>query len=104
MMYGDFKNYIVAIIVPDKEFAKQWALDNNKKMGLAELYKDLDFIKMIKETTEKVNEKLSLIEKIRKFILIDEEFSIENDMMTPTLKVRRFKVKEKYKDRLENLY
>ena len=48
---------------------------------------------MIKEITSKVNSKLSVIEQIRKFILIDEEFTIENDMMTPTMKVKRFKVK-----------
>ena len=59
---------------------------------------------MIKETTERVNKKLSQIEQVRKFLLIDEEFTVENDMMTPTLKVRRFKVKEKYQIKLEALY
>jgi len=59
---------------------------------------------MIKETTERVNKKLSQIEQVRKFLLIDEEFTVENDMMTPTLKVRRFKVKEKYQSQLEALY
>ena len=63
-----------------------------------------DFIKTIKDTIERVNNKLSTIEKVRKFLLINEEFTIENDMMTPTLKVRRFKVKEKYKTELEKLY
>ena len=59
---------------------------------------------MIKETTERVNNKLSQIEQVRKFLLADEEFTVENDMMTPTLKVRRFKVKEKYQIKLEALY
>ena len=59
---------------------------------------------MIKETTERVNKKLSQIEQVRKFLLINEEFTIENELMTPTLKVRRFKVKEKYKNQLEELY
>ena len=40
----------------------------------------------------------------RKFLLIDEEFTIENEMMTPTMKVRRHKLKEAYGDRLELLY
>jgi len=104
MMYGDYKNYLVAILVPDSEYAQQWAKDHHKEFNQKKLNQDSDFIRMIKETTERVNKKLSQIEQVRKFLLIDEEFSIENDMMTPTLKVRRFKVKEKYQSQLEALY
>ena len=104
MMYGDYKNYLVAILVPDSDYAQQWAKDHHKEFNLKKLNQDSDFIRMIKETTERVNKKLSQIEQVRKFLLIDEEFSIENDMMTPTLKVRRFKVKEKYQSQLEALY
>jgi long-chain acyl-CoA synthetase len=104
MVYGDFKNYLVAIIIPDKEQAITWANKNSKTKDLKTLVKDQDFIKMIKEVTSKVNAKLSVIEQIRKFILIDEEFTIENDLMTPTMKVKRFKVKNIFGDRLEKLY
>ena len=104
MMYGDFKNYLVAILVPDRDYAQEWAKDHHKEFNLKKLNQDPDFIKMIKETTERVNKKLSQIEQVRKFLLIDEEFTVENDMMTPTLKVRRFKVKEKYQSQLEALY
>jgi len=104
MVYGDFKNYLVAIIIPEKEQAIAWANKNNKTNDLKALVKDQDFIKMIKEVTSKVNAKLSVIENIRKFILIDEEFTIENDLMTPTMKVKRFKVKNIFGDRLEKLY
>ncbi len=104
MIYGDFKNYLVAIIVPDKEYIKQWASEKKVEFDINNIIKNEDFIKTIKETIERVNNKLSTIEKIRKFLLIKEEFTIENDMMTPTLKVRRFKVKEKYKIELEKLY
>ena len=58
----------------------------------------------MKEVVEKANKSLSSIEQIRKFILIDHEFTIENNMMTPSMKVRRFKVKDMYKQKLENLY
>ena len=104
MLYGDYKNYLVSIIVPNKEYALNWAKDNNKNQNLSQLISDEDFIKKIKDVTQKVNNNLSTIEQIRKFILIDEEFSIENGMLTPSMKVRRFKVKEKYKDNLEKLY
>ena len=104
MLYGDFKNYLVAIIVPDKDQAFAWATKNNKSKDLKILIDDKDFIKMIKEVTSKVNERLSIIEKIKKFILIDHEFTIENDMMTPTMQVKRFKVKKIFGEKLEDLY
>ena len=104
MLYGDFKNYLVAIIVPDKEQTLLWAKENNKKTEMSFLINDEDFIKMIKEVTNKVNKNLSVIEQVRKFILFDEEFTIENDMMTPTMKVKRFKVKNIFGAQLEELY
>jgi long-chain acyl-CoA synthetase len=104
MLYGDFKNYLVAIIVPDKENALLWAKDNNKNANLSEIIKDENFIKKIKEVTTKVNKKLSSIEQVRKFILLDHEFTIDNNMMTPTMKVKRYKVKNLYEEQLENLY
>ena len=104
MLYGDYKNYLVAIIVPNKEEALIWAKENNKSEDLSILIEDEDFIKIIKQVTERINKNLSVIEHVRKFILIDHEFTIENGMMTPSMKVRRFKVKEKYEESLENLY
>jgi len=104
MLYGDFKNFLVAIIVPDKDQAILWAKKNNKNTNIKSLINDEDFIKRMKEITSKVNSKLSVIEQVRKFILIGEEFTIENDMMTPTMKIKRFKVKEIFGDQLENLF
>ncbi len=104
MLYGDFKNYLVAVIVPDKEQSLIWAKENNKDANLERLINDPEFISMIKKVTETVNEKLSVVEQVRKFILTDQEFTIENDMMTPTMKVKRFKVKTIFGDKLEQLY
>ncbi len=104
MLYGDFKNYLVAVIVPDKDFALNWAKENSKDQSLESIVKEDDFNKVIKEVVNKVNKNLSVIEQVRKFILIDHEFTIENSMMTPSMKVRRFVVKDKYGDQLEQLY
>ena len=104
MLYGDFKNYLVAVIVPDKDFALNWAKENSKDQSLESIVKENDFNKVIKEVVNKVNKNLSVIEQVRKFILIDHEFTIENSMMTPSMKVRRFVVKDKYGDQLEQLY
>ena len=104
MLYGDFKNYLVAVIVPDKDFAINWAKDNSKNQSFESIVKDEDFKKEINEVVNKVNKNLSVIEHVRKFILIDHEFTIENSMMTPSMKVRRFVVKNKYGEELEKLY
>ncbi|MDA9960830.1 long-chain fatty acid--CoA ligase [Candidatus Pelagibacter sp.] len=84
MVYGDKKNYLVALIVPSKDFLKEKEKINN--------------------VIEKINKKLTLLEKIKRIQLIKENFSIENGLMTPTMKVKRKKVTEKYKNQLENLY
>ena len=104
MVYGDFKNYLVAIIVPDKEQALLWAKNNDKENSLSTIVKDEDYNKTIKEIISKVNNNLSVIEQVRKFILIDHEFTIENNMMTPTMKVKRYKIKGVFGDQLEKLY
>ncbi|MDC0161713.1 AMP-dependent synthetase/ligase [bacterium] len=104
MLYGDFKNYLVAVIVPDKDFAINWAKENSKDQSFESIVKDNDFKKVINEVVNEVNKNLSVIEHVRKFILIDHEFTIENSMMTPSMKVRRFAVKNKYGGDLEKLY
>jgi len=84
MVYGDGKNYLVAIIVPAKDFKGQK--------------------EKISEIIHEVNKNLTLVEKIKKFHLINEDFSIENGLLTPTMKVKRNKVVAKYKNILENFY
>ena len=81
-VYGDKKNYLVALIVSEK--------NSNEDE--------------IKKYIEKINKNLSLIEKIKKFLIIHNEFTIENRMLTPTLKLKRKIILENYKKELENLY
>ncbi len=84
MVYGEGKNYLVALVVPSKEF-----IDQKEK---------------IKKIIDEINQNLTLVEKIKNFALIDENFSIENGLLTPTMKVKRNKVITKYKNILENFY
>ena len=65
--------------------------------------KDIDKVE-IKDEIEKINNNLSKIEKIKKYFLINEKFSIENGMLTPTLKLKRYKIIQKYKKDFESLY
>ncbi len=81
-VYGDKKTYLVALIVSES--------DKNKKE--IEIY------------LENLNKTLSLVEKVKKFKMIKEEFTIENGMLTPTLKLKRKIILKKYKEDLEKLY
>jgi long-chain acyl-CoA synthetase len=59
---------------------------------------------IIYKEIEIINRNFSKIEKIKKFFVISEQFTIENEMMTPTLKLKRYKIIQKYKNQLEKLY
>ena len=59
---------------------------------------------MLKKLIEETNKSLTAIEKIKKFKVVKEEFTIENELLTPTMKIRRYKIKVKYKNILENFY
>ncbi len=58
----------------------------------------------VEKEIDKMNQKLSKIEQIKKFFTIKEKFSIENGMLTPTLKLKRYKIVTKYKNQFEKLY
>ncbi|MEK9752873.1 MAG: long-chain fatty acid--CoA ligase [Rhodospirillaceae bacterium] len=104
MVYGDKRPHIVALLVPDEAWLKDWAKANGKQGGLAELAADPDLSKALGAVIDRINKGLSNIEKVRRFVLADGPFTIDNGQMTPTMKIRRHKLKEAYGDRLENLY
>ena len=84
IVYGDNKPYLVALLILNKEI-------------------DLKNEDLEKEI-EDINKNLSKVEKIKKYFIIKENFTIENGMMTPTLKLKRFKIINKYKKNFESLY
>jgi len=85
LVYGDNKPYLVSLIVLSQE------------------YKDITKEKIQQEIDE-INKKLTRIEKIKKFIIIKDQFTIENSMMTPTLKLKRYKIIKNYQIELEKLF
>jgi len=104
MVYGDRKPNIVALIVPQQEFASDWAKANGKKPDMAALVEDADFRKAISAAIDRVNTDMSVIERIRKFILTAEPFTTDNGMMTQSMKIRRHVIRENFGDALEALY
>ena len=87
MVYGDRRPHLVALLVPDPEIAR-----------------DPDLHKRLEAAVDRVNSELSVIEKVRRFILADEAFTIENEQLTPSLKIRRHVISQVYGERLDALY
>ena len=85
LVYGDNKPYLVCLIVLSSEY---------KNIKNEEIQREI----------EKINKNLSKIEKIKKFFVIKNQFTIENNMMTPTLKLKRYKIVKTYQNELEKLF
>ena len=83
-VFGEQKNYIAALLV----------LNSESKSSDEDIQRYID----------EVNKDLTQPEKIKKFIFIDEPFSIENNLMTPTMKVRRHEVQKKYQNQIDQLF
>ena len=103
MIYGDRKPNLSALILPDPEFTADWAKETGKPTP-HNLVDDDGFREAISAAVDRVNADLSVIERVRRFIIINEPFTIENEMMTPSMKIRRHVIKKRYGEALEALY
>jgi long-chain acyl-CoA synthetase len=104
MVWGDRRPNLVALLVPNPEWAKSWAEAAGKPGALAILAKDAEFLKALRGAVDDVNRSLSVVERIRRFAVATEPFTIENEQMTPTMKIRRHVIAEKYGALLDALY
>jgi long-chain acyl-CoA synthetase len=87
MVHGDRHPYLVGLLVPEAEFAGR-----------------SDLQQLLGKAVDRVNAELSVVEKVRRFILADEPFTVENEQLTPSMKIRRHVIKAAYGDRLDALY
>ena len=104
MVSGDKRPYVVGLIVPDAEWALEWARANDEKFDLKALQELPAFKNAVRAAVDRTNADLSVIEKVRQFAFADEAFSIENEEMTPSMKIRRHKIRERYQARIDGLY
>ena len=104
MVAGDKRPYIVGLIVPDAEWALEWANANGKKFDLRQLQELPEFRTAVRAAVDRTNQDLSVIEKVRGFAFADEAFTIENEEMTPSMKIRRHVIRQRYQERLDGLY
>ena len=104
MIYGDKRPYLVGLVVPDSEWALCWARDKGMPPDLRKLVKEPEFHRAVMAAVDRVNARLSVVEKVRRVILADEAFTTDNGQMTPSLKIRRHVLREIYGARLDRLY
>ncbi|WP_379922837.1 AMP-dependent synthetase/ligase [Erythrobacter sp. R86502] len=104
MVSGDKRPYVVGLIVPDAEWALEWARANGEKFDLKALQDLPAFKNAVRAAVDRTNADLSVIEKVRQFAFADEAFSIENEEMTPSMKIRRHKIRDRYQPRIDGLY
>jgi long-chain acyl-CoA synthetase len=104
MVYGDRRPHLVGLIVPDPEWTAEWAIANDYKCDFAALADNPMYKAALMAAVDRVNKDLSVIEKVRRIIVADAPFSIENEQLTPSMKIRRHVLKEAYGARLDALY
>ena len=108
MVHGDKRPHLVALVVPDEEFLASWAEATGKPADLAAIVDNVghlaDLHRALAPALERVNHELSPIERIRRFAIARAPFTIDNGQLTPSLKIRRHKIRDAYGAALERLY
>jgi long-chain acyl-CoA synthetase len=104
MVFGDKRPYVVGLVVPDPEWTAEFCAANRRECDFARLKTDPDYIRALGAAVDRVNADLSVVEKVRRFIVADEPFTVENQQLTPSIKIRRHVLKEVYGERLDALY
>jgi len=104
MVSGDKRPYLVGLLVPDGEWIASWAKAHGKAADPAALRGDPAFHAALRAAVDRVNAEVTVTERVRQFIIADEPFSIENQMLTPSIKIRRHVIRQAYQPRLDALY
>ena len=102
---GDARSYNVALIVLDGEYTPTWAMQNGvESSDVADLVENEQVLAAVQEAIDAANAKMSRVEQIKKFKLLPEEWEPGGDELTPTMKLKRKPINEKYSEEIEALY
>lgn len=105
VVHGNRRNFCSALLTIDPDAVPKWAEDNGKKgLSYAELTQDPDLRKLVEDKVAALNATLASYETIKKFAILDEDFSLEAGELTASLKVKRKVVETKYKEILDGFY
>jgi long-chain acyl-CoA synthetase len=104
VMYGDRRPYPVALITLDAEEIIPWAQKNNLPEDMAELVQTDEIRELVQKELDRANANYARVEQVKKFALLDHDLTQESGELTPTLKLKRNVVNERYQDLFDSLY
>src|SRR5690606_33678330 len=105
MIIGEGKSYVSALFTLDQEYVEEWAKNNHIKYNnLEDLAQNKTLINAISNAIDKEQAELSSYEKVKRFKVLPYEFTMENDELTPTLKLKRKIIEERYADIISSFY
>ena len=105
VLIGDRRMFLSALIVPDFEALQEYADTHKIRYNkVEELTKNKEINDLIEKDMSKFQKKLANYERVRKFTLLDKPFSLESGEITPSMKVRRKYVEERYQHLIEEMY
>jgi long-chain acyl-CoA synthetase len=105
MLIGDRRMFLTALIVPDYDSLKEYADSRNiEYTSIADLVKEPSINELIDNEINDIQKDLANYERVRRFTLLEKQFSIEEGELTPTQKVRRKVIEERYSHLIDNMY
>ncbi len=104
MIYGDRRPHLVGLLVPDPDWLAEWAEAKGKNPATLDLENDEDLRAALDDAVGRINQRLSNTERVRRFAIAPQGFTIENEPMTPTMKIRRHVISAEYGNVFEALY
>lgn len=104
IVFGDGRPHLVALLVPDRETLESWARAHGVAPTAEACAATPEFQLVLRAAVDRVNRRLSPPERVRRFMVATEQFTVDNDLLTPTLKLRRHRIFDRYRDQIERLY
>jgi long-chain acyl-CoA synthetase len=104
MVVGDKRPHLVGLVVPDPEWLMEWAVANDERPDCPQLCDNPAVQRALMAAVDRVNADLSVTEKVRRIAVTADSFTVDNEMLTPSMKIRRHKIKDVYGAKLDALY
>jgi long-chain acyl-CoA synthetase len=105
IVIGAERKFAAALIVPSFSALKEWCAENGLQYpGNEAIIRNEKVLGLIKDTVERDNKNFNQVEQVKKFELLPQEWSVDSGELTPTLKLKRKVIMEKYKDAIERIY
>ncbi len=104
VMHGDRRPYPVALITLDAEEIVPWAQEHGLPEDVADLAVNEEVVELVQKELDRANANYAQVEQIKRFTILERDLSIEDGELTPTLKVKRNVINERYLERFDSLY